>query len=106
MPGNDIGSEVMKQTIKVQDLIYVCFNININGNKYDIVCIAINNYEKALPTAPITEAEHTDVILLGSIAAHQEENQSLDKQSERADLLKLRKHFNLFTNLPSAKIYK
>lgn len=106
LPGDGIGPEVMQQALKVLSAVCKRFNIKVNIKKYNIGGIAIDKNQTALPISTIQGCEQSDAILLGSVGGPKWENLKPNKQPERAALLPLRKHFNLFCNLRPASLYK
>jgi 3-isopropylmalate dehydrogenase len=67
---------------------------------------AIDKHGEALPPNTLKTCESARAILFGSVGGPKWENLPPEKQPERAALLPLRKHFNLFCNLRPAKVYK
>ena len=63
---------------------------------------AIDETGSALPTETLSLCEQSDAILFGSVGGPKWERLPPNQQPERAALLPLRKHFNLFANLRPA----
>ncbi|MBT7304809.1 MAG: 3-isopropylmalate dehydrogenase, partial [Victivallales bacterium] len=60
---------------------------------------------EALPPSTLAACERADAILFGSVGGPKWENLPPEQQPERAALLPLRKHFQLFCNLRPARIF-
>ncbi|QJC28918.1 3-isopropylmalate dehydrogenase [Enterobacteriaceae endosymbiont of Plateumaris rustica] len=105
LPGDGIGPEVMKQAIKVLNKIKHFLNINIITNEYSVGGSAIDKYGEALPKKTLLGCENSNAILFGSVGGPKWDYLPLNKRPEKGSLLKLRKHFDLFTNLRPAYIY-
>ncbi len=67
--------------------------------------IAIDNHGEALPAATLQLCENSDAILFGSVGGPKWEHLPPHQQPERAALLPLRKHFDLFCNLRPARVF-
>lgn len=106
LPGDGIGPEVMAEAIKVLDAAAKKFNFEFEYEHADVGGIAIDNHGEALPPATLQLCEKSDAVLFGSVGGPKWENLPPEKQPERAALLPLRKHFDLFCNLRPAKVFK
>lgn len=106
LPGDGIGPEVMKEAIKVLDAAQAKFSFKLSYEYADIGGIAIDNHGEALPPSTLKLCEESDAILFGSVGGPKWENLAPEKQPERAALLPLRKHFDLFCNFRPAKVFK
>ncbi|QJC32336.1 3-isopropylmalate dehydrogenase [Enterobacteriaceae endosymbiont of Donacia dentata] len=106
LPGDGIGPEVMKQTIKILEKIEKYLNTKIIINEYAVGGIAINKYGNPLPKKTLHGCENSNAILFGSVGGPEWDHLSLNKRPEKGALLKLRKHFNLFANIRPTFFYK
>lgn len=106
LAGDGIGPEVMAEAIKVLDVVQKKFAFELSYQYADVGGIAIDNYGEALPPSTLTLCEQSDAILFGSVGGPKWEALPPAQQPERAALLPLRKHFDLFCNLRPAKIFK
>ena len=106
LAGDGIGPEVMQEANKVLDAVCAKFNITLNRTAYPVGGYAIDHHGKALPDETLAGCEQADAILFGSIGGPKWDALPLDERPERAALLKLRGHFDLFSNLRPAKIYQ
>lgn len=106
LAGDGIGPEVMKEAIKVLDCAQKKFAFKLSYHYADVGGIAIDNHGQALPPATLALCEKSDAILFGSVGGPKWENLPPEQQPERAALLPLRKHFDLFCNFRPAKVFK
>jgi 3-isopropylmalate dehydrogenase len=106
LPGDGIGPEVMDEAIKVLDAAAEKFNFELSYEYADVGGIAIDNHGEALPVASLELCEKSDAVLFGSVGGPKWETLPPEQQPERAALLPLRKHFDLFCNLRPAKVFK
>jgi 3-isopropylmalate dehydrogenase len=105
LAGDGIGPEVMKQARKVLDAVSAKHNFNLNCTEYAVGGYAIDTCGEALPAETLQGCEQADAILFGSIGGPKWDTLPLEERPERAALLTLRSHFDLFSNLRPAKIY-
>lgn len=105
LPGDGIGPEVMDEAIKVLEAAAVSFDLEMEFAYGDVGGIAIDNHGEALPESTLEVCENSDAVLFGSVGGPQWENLPPELQPERAALLPLRKHFDLFCNLRPAKVF-
>lgn len=105
LPGDGIGPEVMKEAIKVLDAAQKKFSFELSYQFADVGGIAIDNHGEALPAATLKLCEESDAVLFGSVGGPKWESLPPEKQPERAALLPLRKHFDLFCNFRPAKVF-
>ena len=102
LPGDGIGPEVMAEAIKVLKVVQERFGLELTYHHADVGGISIDTHGEALTRETITLCENADAILFGSVGGPKWEHLPPQKQPERAALLPLRKHFNLFCNLRPA----
>ncbi|MFT4655080.1 MAG: 3-isopropylmalate dehydrogenase [Kangiellaceae bacterium] len=106
LAGDGIGPEVMQQARRVLDVVSKKHNFTLSCNEYPVGGYAIDTTGEALPASTLAACENADAILFGSIGGPKWDNLPLEKRPERAALLALRSHFDLFSNLRPAKIYE
>jgi len=106
LAGDGIGPEVMKEAIKVLDAAQKKFSFDLSYQYADVGGIAIDNHGEALPQSTLSLCEESDAILFGSVGGPKWESLPPEQQPERAALLPLRKHFDLFCNFRPAKVFK
>src|ERR1700751_400477 len=100
LPGDGIGPEVMAQGIEV--LNPACHGIDLQFTECLVGGAAIDATGKALPDETLETCSASDAILFGSVGGPKWESLPPNEQPERAALLPLRKHFELFANLRPA----
>lgn len=105
LAGDGIGPEVMAEALKVLAVVNHKHALAIETRAYDVGGCAIDRHGHALPDATLAGCEQADAILFGSIGGPKWDNLPLEQRPERAALLTLRSHFDLFGNLRPAKIY-
>nr|Q9EVH5.1 RecName: Full=3-isopropylmalate dehydrogenase; AltName: Full=3-IPM-DH; AltName: Full=Beta-IPM dehydrogenase; Short=IMDH [Buchnera aphidicola (Uroleucon erigeronensis)]AAG31390.1 3-isopropylmaltate dehydrogenase [Buchnera aphidicola] len=105
LPGDGIGPEVMQEAYKILNILKDHFLLPLEMKEFNIGGIAIDQEGIALPKNTLLGCENSDAILFGSVGGKKWDYLSIDKRPERAALLPLRKHFNLFSNLRPAKLY-
>ncbi len=106
LAGDGIGPEVMAEAIKVLDKIQNKFDFSLDYEHADVGGIAIDNHGHALPKSTLQTCENSEAILFGSVGGPKWENLPPQEQPERAALLPLRKHFDLFCNLRPARVFE
>ena len=105
LSGDGIGPEVMAEAIKVLDAAQKKFSFSLQYDFADVGGIAIDNHGTALPKSTLELCEKSDAVLFGSVGGPKWESLPPDQQPERAALLPLRKHFDLFCNFRPAKVF-
>ncbi len=105
LAGDGIGPEVMAEAKKVLHALCETSDLQLTLNEYDVGGCAIDNHGTALPEYTLKGCEQADAILFGSIGGPKWDSLPLEQRPERAALLTLRSHFDLFSNLRPAKIY-
>jgi 3-isopropylmalate dehydrogenase len=105
LPGDGIGPEVMAEALKVLDATAKCFDLEFTYTQADVGGSAIDNHGSALPEATLDLCRRSDAILFGSVGGPKWEHLPPAEQPERAALLPLRKHFNLFCNFRPARVF-
>ena len=105
LAGDGIGPEVMAEAIKVLDAAQRRFGFSLRFVDADVGGLAIDRHGEALPAATLQLCEQSDAILFGSVGGPKWEELPPERQPERASLLPLRKHFDLFCNLRPARVF-
>ena len=106
LAGDGIGPEVMEQAIRVLDATGRKFGFGLEYGFADVGGCAIDNHGEALPASTVKTCENSQAILFGSVGGPKWESLPPEKQPERAALLPIRKHFQLFCNFRPGKVYK
>ncbi len=105
LAGDGIGPEVMVEAIKVLDGVQEKFSFKLEYEYAEVGGIAIDNHGEALPASTLQTCETSDAVLFGSVGGPKWESLPPEQQPERAALLPLRKHFDLFCNFRPAKVF-
>ncbi len=105
LPGDGIGTEVMREAIKVLKKVETLYGFDLEYEFADIGGAAIDRHGNALPDTTLSICEQSDAILFGSVGGPKWEHLPPEKQPERGALLPLRKHFGLYCNLRPAKVF-
>lgn len=105
LAGDGIGPEVMAEAMKVLKKAQELFSFELSYTSADVGGIAIDNHGSALPAETLSLCEKSDAILFGSVGGPKWESLPPEQQPERAALLPLRKHFDLFCNFRPAKVF-
>ena len=106
LAGDGIGPEVMAEAIKVLAAVQKKFAVELSFTHADVGGCAIDRHGEALPPATLALCEASDAILFGSVGGPKWESLPPAQQPERAALLPLRKHFDLFCNLRPARVFR
>lgn len=106
LAGDGIGPEVMAQAERVLEAASKKFGFGYTLNHADVGGAAIDNHGEALPPSTLKACEDAQAILFGSVGGPKWEHLPPAQQPERAALLPLRKHFDLFCNLRPSKVHK
>lgn len=106
LAGDGIGPEVMEQALRVLDAVSKKHGFEFELKHADVGGLAIDNHGEALPPATMKACKESQAILFGSVGGPKWESLPPALQPERASLLPLRKHFELFCNLRPSKVYK
>jgi 3-isopropylmalate dehydrogenase len=100
LAGDGIGPEVMAEAVKVLQAVGNSLTLEIREAL--VGGAAIDATGQALPKETLQICESSDAILFGSVGGPKWEGLPANQQPERAALLPLRKHFELFANLRPA----
>jgi len=106
LAGDGIGPEVMAQAVRVLDAAGQKFGFRADYRYADVGGIAYDNHGHALPPATLEICEESQAILFGSVGGPKWESLPPNDQPERAALLPLRKHFDLYCNFRPGRVYK
>ena len=106
LPGDGIGPEVMKEAVRILDVVSKKYGFTCNTEWANVGGAAYDESGSPLPETTLKLAEASDCILFGSVGGPKWENLPPNLQPERGALLPLRKHFKLFCNLRPARVYK
>ena len=104
LPGDGIGIEIVREAIKVIDVLKTDFGFALD---YETAPIGGAGYDAAgvpLPDETLTLAREADAVLLGAVGGPQYDALPRDKRPERG-LLAIREALELFSNLRPAILY-
>ena len=99
LAGDGIGPEIMAQAEAVLNVVARRFGIPLEFQHERVGGAAIDTVGCALPDSTLAACERSDAILFGSVGGPKWESLPRAEQPERAALLRLRQHFNLFVNI-------
>jgi len=106
LPGDGIGPEVTKQSIKVLHAIAMEFNHKFYFKHASVGAIAIDETGNPLPDETLTLCKESDAILFGAIGDPKYDNDPSAPVRPEQGLLKLRKELGLFANIRPVKAYE
>jgi 3-isopropylmalate dehydrogenase len=106
LAGDGIGPEVMGEALKVLQAVRRRFGFEFDVAEAAVGGGAIDRCGEALPAETLKTCESSDAILFGSVGGPKWESLPPERQPERASLLPLRRHFNLFCNLRPARVFR
>lgn len=105
LAGDGIGPEVMESALAVIRAVVEPDGWQVDAREALVGGAAIDAGGTALPRRTLDLCEKTDAILFGSVGGPKWESLPPEEQPERAALLPLRKHFNLFANIRPGLLY-
>ena len=107
LAGDGIGSEVMREAVKVLRATEKKFNFTLAITEAPVGWAGIDAAGKALPDATLALCKKSDSILFGSVGLpDRDPTIPKEERPERAALLRIRKEFGLFANLRPVKLPK
>lgn len=98
LPGDGIGPEVVTVAVEVLGAIAQKYDHQFHFAYGAIGGVAIDQYQDPLPQNTISLCEESDAILLGAVGGPKWDHNPADLRPEKG-LLRIRKHFDLFSNL-------
>src|SRR3989304_427988 len=104
LSGDGIGPEIMKEAIKVLDIVSKKYSISFDLKEAPVGGASIDLHGVPLTEEVLREALKSRCVLLGAVGGPKWEGLDYAIRPERA-LLRLRKELGLFANLRPAKIY-
>lgn len=105
LPGDGIGPEVMKQAIKVLDVVQEQEQVKFHYEYGRLGGCAIDEDGTPLPEATLNIARNADAVLLGAVGGPKWDNNPGHLRPE-AGLLGIRKALRLYANLRPAMMYE
>lgn len=104
LPGDGIGPEVVRQTVKVLQRVSALFSFQVELKEAPIGGAAFDLYKTPLPEDTLKLARNSEAVLLGAVGGPKWDNLPVPERPEQA-LLGLRAGLGLFANLRPACIY-
>jgi 3-isopropylmalate dehydrogenase len=98
LPGDGIGPEVVASAVKVLQAIGKKFHHTFHIAYATIGGAAIDQHGDPLPQETIELCEESDAVLLGAVGGPKWDHNPAELRPEKG-LLRIRKHFDLFSNL-------
>jgi 3-isopropylmalate dehydrogenase len=106
LAGDGIGPEVMREGLKVLRAVQSRYGMDFEFHEAPVGWAGIDAAGKALPDKTLEECEAADAVLFGSVGLPgRDPTLPKSERPERAALLYLRKHFELFANLRPVRLY-
>lgn len=105
IPGDGIGPEIVKEAVKVLDVIAKKYGHSFVYTEVDAGGCAIDKYGTSLPKESLDAALASDSVLLGAVGGPKWDHVDPSIRPEKA-LLSIRKELGLYANLRPAKIFK
>lgn len=102
LPGDGIGPEVMKGTLRVLKAIESRFQHKFEVTEMPIGGIAIDETGNPLPQETIEQCKKSDAVLLGAVGGPKWDGM---EQRPEQGLLKIRKELNVFANVRPVKAF-
>jgi len=106
LAGDGIGPEVMKEAIKVLDVIVVKTGVTFNYTNALVGASAIDSENNPFPDSTKQICESSDAILFGAIGDPKYDNNPKAKIRPEDGLLEMRKFLGLYANVRPVKTYK
>jgi len=104
IPGDGIGPEVMRETLRVLERAVQGADIELDFNEYLAGGCAIDAAGTPLPDVTLEAAKRSDAVMLGAVGGEKWDTMPSGKRPENA-LLSLRAALGLFANLRPALLY-
>jgi 3-isopropylmalate dehydrogenase len=106
IPGDGIGPEVTRETIKTLNAVAAKFNHRFRFTYCLMGAVAIDKTGDPLPEATIESCLKSDAVLLGAIGHPRFDNDPSAKVRPEQGLLRLRKELQLFANIRPVSTYQ
>ena len=104
LPGDGIGPEVTRQTIRVLEAIGAKFGHTFNFLSGDIGGCSIDKNGTPLPQATLNMCKNSDAVLLGAVGGPKWDDPTAKMRPEDG-LLAIRKEMGVFANLRPVKVH-
>ena len=100
IPGDGIGPEITKETLKVLDKL----DLDFEYTEYDLGGVAIDNHDNPFPDATKAGVKAADAVLMAAIGGPKYDDLPREKRPETG-LLALRKELKTFANIRPAMVF-
>src|SRR5690606_33730726 len=105
LPGDGIGPEITKQSVKVLKAVADRFKHNFTFEEAPVGALAMDLEGNPLPEATLELCKNSDAVLFGAIGHPKYDNDPNAKVRPEQGLLRLRKELGLFANIRPVKAY-
>ena len=103
--GDGIGPEVIRESVKVLDILSINSDVNFSYFDAFIGAEAIDKYGSPFPDKTKDICDNCDAILFGAIGDPKYDNNPKAKIRPEDGLLAMRKHLGLYANIRPVKVY-
>ena len=104
LPGDGVGPEVVKETLRVVDWFAKNKSISFNIQEGLVGGASFDKYGTPLSDETLSDAVDADAILFGAVGSPKYDGVEFEKRPENG-LLRLRKEMDLFANLRPAMVF-
>ena len=104
LPGDGVGPEVIKETLRVVDWFAKNKSISFNIKEGLVGGASFDKYGTPLSDETLSDAIDADAILFGAVGSPKYDGVEFEKRPENG-LLRLRKEMDLFANLRPAMVF-
>jgi len=106
LSGDGIGPEVIKESVKVLDVLSINSDVNFSYYNAPIGAEAIDIYDNPFPDKTKEICDSCDAILFGAIGDPKYDNNPKAKIRPEDGLLEMRKYLGLYANIRPVKVYE
>ena len=104
LPGDGVGPEVVKETLRVVDWLAKNKNISFNIKEGLVGGASYDKFGTPITDETLSDAMDADAILFGAVGGPKYDKVDFEKRPENG-LLRLRKEMDLFANLRPAMVF-
>jgi len=106
LPGDGIGPEIMREALKVLDVVEKKTGVKFERGFGHIGGEAYDKFQTPFPDETKRLCEESDAVLLGSVGGRKWDSLPPELRPEIGGLLALRKFLKLYANLRPIKVYR
>jgi len=103
LPGDGIGQEVMREALKVLDVVSEKFGFEFHIDEYLVGGVSLDAFDVPIKEDVLASCVQADAVLLGAIGGPKWDAYPTDKRPEKA-LLALRKELGVYINLRPVQV--